>query len=183
MTQNELDAILREHERWLTGQGGERVDLSGANLRDADLSGTDLRGADLSGVDLRGAILIGADLSGAILRDVKYLNIPIACPESGSFIGWKKGLHDLIVKLRIEEDALRSSATGRKCRCSKATVLEIQNSDGTPANVEFATSWHNKNFTYRVGETLCVSDFDPDRWNECAPGIHFFITRQEAVDY
>jgi hypothetical protein len=25
--------------------------------------------------------------------------------------------------------------------------------------------------------------FDEDRWHECAPGIHFFITRQEAVDY
>lgn len=173
MTQNELDAILREHERWLTGQGGERADLRYADLRRADLRNADLRRADLC----------GADLSGAILSDVKYLNIPIACPESGSFIGWKKGLHDLIVKLRIEEDALRSSATGRKCRCSKATVLEIQNSDGTPANVEFAMSRHDKTFTYRVGETLCVSDFDPDRWNECAPGIHFFITRQEAVDY
>ena len=25
--------------------------------------------------------------------------------------------------------------------------------------------------------------FDTNRWNECAPGIHFFITRQEAVNY
>lgn len=28
-----------------------------------------------------------------------------------------------------------------------------------------------------------VEDFDEDRRNECAAGIHFFITRQEAVDY
>lgn len=26
-------------------------------------------------------------------------------------------------------------------------------------------------------------DFDINRWNECAPGIHFFISRQEAVDF
>lgn len=28
-----------------------------------------------------------------------------------------------------------------------------------------------------------VADFDENRWNECAPGIHFFITRDEAVRY
>ena len=28
-----------------------------------------------------------------------------------------------------------------------------------------------------------VKDFDDDRWNECSTGIHFFITRDEAVMY
>lgn len=32
-------------------------------------------------------------------------------------------------------------------------------------------------------ETVSVADFDENRWNECAPGIHFFITREEAVRY
>ena len=36
---------------------------------------------------------------------------------------------------------------------------------------------------YKVGEIAKVDDFDDDRRNECAPGIHFFITRQEAVDW
>jgi len=30
---------------------------------------------------------------------------------------------------------------------------------------------------------LEIKDFDINRWNECASGIHFFITKQEAVDY
>jgi hypothetical protein len=34
-----------------------------------------------------------------------------------------------------------------------------------------------------VGETIEVKDFDDDRWNECSAGIHFFITRKEAVEY
>lgn len=33
------------------------------------------------------------------------------------------------------------------------------------------------------GETIHVEDFDTNRWNECATGIHFFITRIEAVAY
>ena len=42
---------------------------------------------------------------------------------------------------------------------------------------------YDSRFVYRIGETVEVPNFDDDRWNECAPGIHFFITRQEAVEY
>lgn len=44
-------------------------------------------------------------------------------------------------------------------------------------------SSHDPDFTYKKGETVHVEDFDTNRWNECAPGIHFFITRAEAVAY
>ena len=26
-------------------------------------------------------------------------------------------------------------------------------------------------------------DFDTNRWNECVPGIHHFLTRKEAENY
>ena len=87
------------------------------------------------------------------------------------------------VKLRITEDALRSSATSRKCRCSKAEVLSITNLDGSAADVDSCQSDHDYNFIYRVGCYVEVEDFDTNRWNECSTGIHFFITRQEAVNY
>ena len=150
--------------------------LSGANLRGADLCGANLRGANLSGANLYGANLCGADLRGA-----KNLVFPIACPEKGSFIGWKKCLGNLIVELEICEDAKRSSATTRKCRCDKAKVIAITSPDGGAE--EAAQSGYNPNFIYRVGDIVSVPDFDDNRWNECAPGIHFFISRQEAVDY
>ena len=105
------------------------------------------------------------------------------CPEKGSFIGFKKVSNNLIVELEITEDALRSSATGRKCRCSKAKVLSITNIDGTNSNTNYAVSLRDPAFVYTVGKTVEVPDFDINRWNECAPGIHFFITRQEAVDF
>ena len=125
--------------------------LSEADLSEADLSGASLSGADLSEADLSGAVLNWADLSGAVLNwavlnwaDLSEADLsgakglpPICCPEKGSFIGFKKCsglLGDCIVELEIAEDALRSSATTRKCRCSKAKVLSITNLDGSPYN-------------------------------------------------
>ena len=151
------------------------ADLRGANLRDADLRGADLRGADLCGAYLCGAYLCDADL-----RDAK--GCYLSCPTEGSFIGWKKASGH-IVKLRIPEDARRSSATGHKCRCDKAYVMEIQNMDGTKATEDTVRSDHDKNFVYTVGATVEVPDFDDNRWSECAPGIHFFIDRRAAVEY
>lgn len=117
----------------------------------------------------------GADLCGA---KGAYMD----CPTDGSFIGWKKA-SGYVVKLQIPEDARRSSAGGEKCRCDKAYVAEIQNADGTKADIEAIHSNHDNNFVYAVGATVEASDFDDNRWNECAPGIHFFIDRRAAVEY
>ena len=175
---NLREANLREanlYEANLRGADLRGADLYGANLRGANLRGANLRGADLRGANLRGADLRGADLCGV-------RGAYIACPTDGSFIGWKKA-SGYIVKLQIPEDARRSSAGGEKCRCDKAYVVEIQNADGTKADIETVHSNHDANFVYTVGATVEVSDFDGDRWNECAPGIHFFIDRRAAVEY
>ena len=156
------------------------ANLYGADLCDANLCDANLRDANLRDADLRGANLCDADLRGANLRDAK--GCYLSCPTEGSFIGWKKASGH-IVKLRIPEDARRSSATGHKCRCDKAYVMEIQNMDGTKATEDTVRSDHDKNFVYTVGATVEVPDFDDNRWNECAPGIHFFIDRREAVEY
>ena len=169
----------------MSGADLSRADLRGANLYGADLRGADLSEADLSGADLSGADLSGADLYGADLSDADLYGargIYMACPTDGSFIGWKKA-SGYIVKLQIPEDARRSSAGGEKCRCDKAYVAEIQNVDGTKADIEAIHSNHDNNFVYAVGATVEVPDFDDDRWNECAPGIHFFIDRRAAVEY
>ena len=159
--------------------------LCEANLRGADLCGANLREANLRGADLCGANLRGADLCGANLREADLREAKgayMACPTDGSFIGWKKA-SGYIVKLQIPEDARRSSAGGEKCRCDKAYVAEIQNTDGTKADIEAIHSNRDNNFVYTVGATVEVPDFDDDRWNECAPGIHFFIDRRAAVEY
>ena len=169
MDKSILQDILKKHELWLhEDDDGERADLYGA----------DLRGANLRGADLRGAYLYGAEFEHALIA--KFF--PICCPEHGAFIAWKKA-HGCIVKLQIPEDALRSSAFGRKCRASKAMCLAIECPDGSAYEDSQITSNHDSNFVYKVGEMVEVPDFETNRFIECAPGIHFFITRQEAVDY
>ena len=212
MDEQELKNILDKHFKWLRGENGgkranlfganlyganlcwanlSRADLSGANLSGANLSratlfGANLSRADLSRADLSGANLSGADLSRAdYIEKAKNLFYPIACPEIGAFVGWKKAKvktsgHECIVKLEITEDAVRSSGTGRKCRCSKATVLEIQDLEGIVLE-QVAVSDRDENFHYIPGTVVSVSDFDENRWNECSTGIHFYITREEAV--
>ena len=206
----DLKKILDEHLLWLNGEGGSRADLRGANLfganlsdadlfgadlfganlsdadlPGADLSGADLRGADLSGADLSCANLRGADLSGAsmdqMIWDIHTVFYPLQCPDSGSYIGYKKA-SGLVVELEIPADARRSSATSRKCRASKAKVLSITDINGNPAGGQVKSNY-DPDFVYTIGETVEVSDFDDDRWNECSTGIHHFITRAEAVIY
>ena len=194
----DIKLILEKHAKWIRGEdGGERADLRGANLRDADLCGANLYGADLCDADLYGADLCDADLCGANLCDADLRGAkntdkiawnahtafyPLQCPETGSFIGYKKA-EGKIIMLEICADAKRSSATSRKCRCSKAKVLSITHLDGSDSGLTEVRSNYSKEFVYRVGETVEVPDFDENRWNECTAGIHFFITRGEAVKY
>ena len=180
----------------LCGANLREADLCGANLRMADLCWADLRGADLRYTDLRradlretnlfGTNLYGADLYGADLcraKDIPELMRTFVPPECGSFVAWKK-IDNYIIKLQIPEDAKRSSATTRKCRASAAFVLEIQNLDGSESGVsEIVHTAYGHDTVYKVGATTYPDKWDDDRWNECSHGIHFFITRQEAVDY
>lgn len=164
------------------------ADLYGADLRRANLYGTNLYGADLYGADLRGVDLSEANLNEANLTDANLYGaknipyIPYSCPETGSFIGYKKA-DGHIVKLEILSDARRCSAAGRKCRCDKAKVLSIQNLDGSESKIKCVRSTYDPRFVYTVGKIVEESEFCEDRWRECAKGIHFFINRQEAVEY
>ena len=67
--------------------------------------------------------------------------------------------------------------------CSKALVLAIENIDGSDSGLQEIESEFDPCFIYRIGEIVEVPDFDDNRWNECAPGIHFFMDRQNAVEY
>ena len=172
-----LKEVLEAHKRWIKeSEGWTEEDR-------ADLNGADLRRADLTGAYLNGAYLRMADLTGA--KNVPY--VPFACPDSGAFTAWKTCASEngrVIVKLLIPEDAKRLSSTGRKCRASKAEVLEIQTVDGELLENVKAWSMHDNTFTYEVGKTVePKKPFCEDRWQECESGIHFFINRQEAVNY
>ena len=169
----------------LYGADLSRANLYGADLCEANLYKADLRKANLCGADLSKANLCGADLREANLNGANTANalfICLQCPEEGVFIAWKR-CGDHIVKLQVTETAKRSSATSRKCRCSEALVLDIQKVDGSPSGLTEIRSDHDASFIYRIGEVARVDDFNEDRWDECSAGIHFFITRDEAVNF
>ena len=202
LTQEEINKVLENHKHWLTEDCDKwenmRADFSycdlcnanlcNANLCNANLCNADLCDARLHNADLRNANLCDASLHNADLRNANLCNaknvpyFPMVCPEEGDFIGWKKA-SNRIIKLHIPEDALRSSSTTRKCRCSKAEVVEIYNFDGTIADERQVASSRDSSFVYEIGKTVEVKDFDTNRWEECTRGIHFFLNRQEAIDY
>ena len=182
----------------------ERANLKASSLRQANLSYADFACADLTGAYLVDANLHKAKIVNALLIGTRSIGlvknspyIPMACPDTGEFIGWKKALagnrndcasEECIVKLLIPESAKRSSGTERKCRCDKAYVLEVQTLDGTPMDASniIVHSFYDFSFHYKVGETVSPDEkeaFDTDRWLTCGSGIHFFINRQEAVEY
>ena len=169
----------------LRGTDLRYANLRYANLSDADLRYADLSDADLSDADLRGVNLRGADLRGVNLRGIKTniytIGYSLACPEKGSFIAYKKA-NGCIIKLLILEDSKRSSATTVKCRCDKAKVLDIENIKTGLKVMEVRSNYDSK-FIYRVGEIVSVDNFDDDRWNECSTGIHFFMNRENAINY
>ena len=174
------------------------ANLEGAKLEDADISWADLKDAilkdaNIKDANLKGAFLEGANLAGAVLNaahlNAAHLNgaqnipfIPLACPSEGAFIGWKKVEGKYLVKLQVPEDARRSSATTRKCRCDKALVLDITSLDGNK-HYDEVTNTNYKETIYKVGEFVYPDSFDENRWNECSNGIHFFINKEEAINY
>jgi len=188
--------LFRANLRWadLRDANLRRVDLRGANLRGADLRRVDLEKADLQGADLcwadlrkanpRWADLRGADLKeadlheanlqGANLRAIRanYLTVGLHPAPEGELIGWKKTKDEKIIKLLIPSDAKRSCATTRKFRAEYVKVLE---GEGWTIHPETG-----KKVWYRPGEIVRCDKWDPDRWNECSGGIHFFLTQEEA---
>ena len=197
----------------LIGANLANADLIGANLRDAELAGANLSDADLYRANLDDADLAGANLSDAylyranltranlsdanlyntnlenVILDMAYLvgaknipYIPLSCPSEGAFIGWKKVEGKYLIKIQIPEDARRSSATTRKCRCDKALVLDITSLDGEK-HYDEVTNTNYKETIYKVGEMVYPDSFDENRWNECSNGIHFFINKEDAIDY
>ena len=173
---NLSDADLREANFSMANL--YRTNLDDADLYRANLTRANLYDADLYNTNLEGVILDMAYLVGA--KNIPY--IPLACPSEGAFIGWKKVEGKYLVKLQIPEDARRCSATTRKCRCDKAMVLEITSLDGEKHYNEVV----NYNYTttvYKVGEMVYPNSFDDYRWLECSNGIHFFINKQDAINY
>jgi hypothetical protein len=194
MKTSDLNKIIDEHAVFIRtgGTSGARADLFRANLREANLSGADLLRAnlreanlcraDLSGANLRDANLQGAHLQGANLREALLPDFQIV-PETGGFYAWKKLADGCIATLYIPAGSKRtSSLVSRKCRAEYAKVVDIWNREGK--KIKYCENWHESyHQTYTVGKVVKADKYNDDIRLECTGGIHFFLTKQEAIDW
>ena len=181
-----LKEILDKHKKWLNNEdGGEYANLYNADLRYADLRYADLSNANLSNADLRYANLRYADLSNADLYNAKLdekEKIRCGWVLKEDFHAYKKCRDDLIVELIIPKGSIVFSINNSKCRTNRAKVVSITDIEGKVTYNE-AVSKQDENFIYKVGAELEIEDFNLMYNVECAEGIHFFRTREEAVNY
>lgn len=110
-------------------------------------------------------------------------------------IGYKKCRDNTIVTLEIPAGAVVFSINGKKCRTNIAKCVDIEfrqdrlnrlhgiSKHRRDMRGRVAFSEHDHNFSYRIGQTYTIDDFDL-RYNvECTNGIHFFKTYEEAMEY
>lgn len=181
----------------MTGTVFEHCDLNHVWFKDCKVRGIKFLYCDVQEANFRWMDFTGADFSGSnfhhtlleytTLDDVKDNDdtkfYRLACPESGPFIAWKCCTDLRVVQLLVPADARRVSATAETCRCDKAKVLSIKSIDETK-KYDWAQSTVDPNFYYEVGKWVTpANEFQPDRWMDSSPGIHFFMDRQQAVDY
>ena len=173
---------------------GSRFDHSlmpHCSFRRASMRGTSIEACNVRWADFTEAHAEGANFFMAVMEYTVNDGIVIDdatrwyrmhCPETGAFVAYKKCFDLRIVQLLIPADARRVSPTSPWGRCDKAKVLSIWNFEGTERYDE-ASSLQTDRFVDKLGEWVEEPRFNPDRWLESAPGIHFWMTRQEAIDY
>lgn len=133
-------------------------------------------------------ITIGdAYLEGANLRDA-YLPHYLIVPQEGEFLGYKfarrKSGSGVLLTLRILGTSQRvSSLVGRKCRASEVVAIKAEDQDGNEITGEDFTSTHDEKFVWKLNEVTKPESFDADIRLECAPGLHFYITKDEAREF
>lgn len=171
-----------------------------------------LYGAEFDGCTIYSTFFLCSNLQGALFKNTNgdkvafqscemdncrsfnsNLVFPQHVPSEGSFIAWKKARickcaendyedTDVIVKLRVVEDADRCSAN-HKCRASKVEVLQFETLDGKklPDDTD-VSSVFNHTFKYHIGIVESRA-YNTNPQDECSNGIHFFLNRDDAVNY
>lgn len=162
------------------------TDFSHANCMGTNFKRANLRFCNFTNANVKGANFYAAVLEDAVLEDMvadettEYFHLQP--PNNGAFIAYKKCVADRIVMLYIPEDSQRTSATMRSCRCEKAFVVSIRSFNGKKEYKE-AQSTVDEDFYYEKGKWVYAENFNPNRWYDSTGGIHFWMTREEAMNY
>ena len=157
--------------------------LCGASARGVMFRFHDMEGIDLSGANIYNSVLEDAVNQDKVITDDKTRWYKMSCPEEGPFIAWKCCTDLRVVMMLVPADAKRCMATMETGRVSKVKVLKITNIDETE-NYSWAQSTVDPDFYYEAGKWLePANGFQEDRWKDSSPGIHFFLDRQQCIDY
>jgi uncharacterized protein YjbI with pentapeptide repeats len=189
-----------------------RAILEGANFEGANLEKVNLERAILNKANFKQTNLIEANFYeaffdlGTNLEDANLPNFQI--PQNEELTVYKKLLcrkisnasnkpnlieYNVIATLRIPSRTARTAslvgsspemrAKGEfgKCRAERAFVVAIENYKGEP--IKSAYSLRNYNFVYEVGKEVKTEEYNSNILIECASGIHFFMTKEEAKDF
>ena len=105
-------------------------------------------------------------------------------------IGWKKVhrilpddcFEDIICKLEIPVHA-KVVITEDKCRASEARVVSFKNAETGKRERHTCVSSYDVSFEYRENKTVSEPGFVFTNVNKCLPGIHFFRSEEEAVNW
>lgn len=110
-------------------------------------------------------------------------------------IGWKQAytmnlVTTVLVKLSIPKSARVCRTFRGTYRCDKAKVVAITSPDGK-YSLQEARSMKDIDFFYKLGETvlsdnsmsISCCEFCGDPAKEKGPGIYFFKTKKEAIEY
>lgn len=110
-----------------------------------------------------------------------------------AFIGYKaveysttkteNGKDYAILAVQIPAYAQRVCATGYKARADQVRVLEAEDVEGHPLPIDITYYSGFYGAAYRFGETVHADKFDPNPLQGCTNGIHFFLDKQDAIDY
>lgn len=182
--------------------------LDYANLKYANLTYASLKSSHLYGAKLSNTIIEYVDFTNSDITEVSFDNAKGNNIEyrkgkilSESIIGYKKCKSNrkygrfVIVTLEIPKDAIVFSINGDKCRTNKAKVISINLiedesaefnrayslSSTTPININYSSKDHY--LSYYIGDEINIKNFNCQYNVECSNGIHFFMTKEEAINY
>lgn len=177
-----------------------RIPLKSDALKNADIRGTffdvSKNGVNLINITEAGYRAVPAD--GWRYGHIVYADPPITDME-GAFTAYKictpcapkdvQTLDDLdervLVTLTIPADARRMCYAHGKSRAEKAVVKRIESLTDPEKTYKKAYSiiYQREGFCYKLGRVAKALRYDPDTRRECGGGIHFFMHREDAINY
>jgi len=148
-----IEQILKDHKKWLAGNGGSRANLHGAKLGCADLSYADLSRADLSRANLSYANLHGANLSRANLSRANLRGAKLSRANlSGADLSGAKNL-------------LSSTKWIKQFKKNRDGIIVYKKIGDT--NYQIPERWEIKN------NSIISEVVNPDRGTICGCGVNF----------